>query len=109
MALKIHTELFHEQMVILKTLPEQAIIDGFKGKIDFYVYKGLPVARKWPHYPKRKPHPLEKENQDAFRYCNQLYHTLQAFIQLQYQNMAKGTRLTAKDWFVKAYMKGIDY
>ena len=35
-------------MAKLIALPHQAIIDGFKGTIDFYVWKGLSVARKWP-------------------------------------------------------------
>lgn len=106
---RIPTEVFYETMAVLKVMPEQAIVDGFKGKIDFYLYKGIPVARKWPVWTRREPYPAERANQDDFRYCNQLYHTLQHFIQLQYQRMAQGTRLTAKDWFVKAYMKGIQF
>lgn len=35
-------------MVTLAALPEKSIVDGFKGIIDFYVYRGTPCARSWP-------------------------------------------------------------
>lgn len=38
-------------MAKLSELPAYHIISGFKGKIDFYVWKGLNIARKWPKKP----------------------------------------------------------
>ncbi|GAI98357.1 unnamed protein product, partial [marine sediment metagenome] len=38
-------------MAKLKVLPHQAIIDGLKGKVDFYLHRGIPCARKWPKSP----------------------------------------------------------
>lgn len=37
-------------MARLKTLPNLEIIRGFRGVIDFAVWKGLPYARSWPRY-----------------------------------------------------------
>jgi len=35
-------------MARLKALPSLDIIRGFKGTLDFYMWKGLPCVRKWP-------------------------------------------------------------
>ena len=35
-------------MAKLLQLPEAAIIDGFRGVLDFYVWKGIPCVRSWP-------------------------------------------------------------
>lgn len=35
-------------MAVLKQLPEEHIIKGMKGTVDFYEWKGIAVARKWP-------------------------------------------------------------
>lgn len=45
-------------MARLKNLPSLDIIRGFRGVIDFYVYKGIPCARRWPrHRPGRQTAP----------------------------------------------------
>lgn len=35
-------------MARLDALPSKDIIHGFRGIIDFYLWRGLPVARSWP-------------------------------------------------------------
>ncbi|KKL48984.1 hypothetical protein LCGC14_2320040 [marine sediment metagenome] len=35
-------------MAKLLQLPEAAIIDGFRGVLDFYVWKGIACVRSWP-------------------------------------------------------------
>lgn len=35
-------------MAVLERLPEQSIIDGLRGALDFYVYRGIPCVRSWP-------------------------------------------------------------
>ena len=96
-------------MARLTALPEQAIIDKLKGVIDFYLWKGIPCARKWPYYRKREPTPLEKANQDAFAYCNAIAPFLPEYVKDQYKRMAQGTPLTWRDLWVRAYMQGIRY
>lgn len=96
-------------MAVLDQLPSLAIIDGFKGTIDFYLWKGVPCARMWPIHGKRQPYPDEAAGQQAFSYINKAATTLDPFIIDQYKRMAVGTPLTWKDLLVRSYMKGLDY
>lgn len=96
-------------MARIDILPEQSIIDGYKGKLDFYVHKGQPCVRSWPRYTPRQPYPLEKANQQAFAYINKLWTTIPPFIRQQYQRMAIGTDFRAQDIFVRGYMHGLNY
>lgn len=41
-------------MTVLKDLPQESIVLGLKRSVDFYLWKGLPVARKWPRSPGRQ-------------------------------------------------------
>lgn len=93
-------------MVRLTRLPEQAIIDSLKGVVDFYYCMGIPCARKWPHWPKRDPLPLEKANQDAFGYASRAYNRLPPYVKQQYINMVAGLPFTARDLFTRAYLAG---
>jgi len=94
-------------MAKLETLPEKYIIDGFKGTIDFYEWKGIPVARKWPTF---QPYPFseaQKDNQAAFAYINKLYSQLSLSVIVAYTLLAARTTQTPKDYIVRAYMKGM--
>lgn len=94
-------------MARLAVLPEQAIIDGFKGVVDFYVYKGQPCARKWPRLARYTRSQAELAGQTAFAYAASSWVTLSAEVRQTYVNMAIGTVLTAREWFMKGYMSGI--
>lgn len=94
-------------MAVLERLPAQEIIDNLKGVVDYYYWKGIPCCRKWPHWPKRQPHPDEKINQDAFAYVNRQVKHVPPYLRQQFQAMTAGTVLTWKDIFVRAYMAGI--
>lgn len=96
-------------MAVLTRIPELAIIKGFKGTLDFYVWKGIPCCRKWPTYSPYTPHPSELANQTDFAYINKLWGTVTRAVQNAYREMARPTVYTGKDLFVMAYMKGIDY
>jgi len=87
-------------------MPSQDIIDQFKGKVDFYIYKGQPCARKWPRWHPRESYPAEKANQDDFRAINQAWHYFPEFIKRQFNRMAQGTPYTGKDLCVRSYMSG---
>jgi len=94
-------------MAKLEKLPEQWIIDGFKGTIDFYEWKGIAVARKWPVF---QPYPFseaQKDNQAAFAYINKLYSQLSLSVIVGYTLLAARTSQTPKDYIVRAYMKGM--
>ncbi|GAH51729.1 unnamed protein product [marine sediment metagenome] len=88
-------------------MPSRVIIDGFKGKIDFYLYLGIPVARKWPVWKKRESTPEEKAGQDDFKLINQIAITLPVEIISAYREMATSTPFTWKDLLVRGYMRGL--
>lgn len=88
-------------------MPNQAIIDGFKGVLDFYYWKRIAVARRWPRYFARQPTPAEATNQNDFAYINKLYRTLPSTIIDALTNQALGTTQTPKDYLVRAYLKGL--
>jgi hypothetical protein len=88
-------------------MPYQAIIDGFKGKIDFYVHDGVPCARKWPRSPGHDRAPAVEAQWPLFTEAVQLWPTLPADIQAAYNKMAEGTGLSGRDLFERAYISGI--
>jgi len=96
-------------MAVLKKMPSLAMISMMAGTVDYYLWKGIPCARKWPHWPPRKPYPTEKANQDAFAHAMELTKTLPTFIIRQYKRMAAGTPFRWQDLFVRSYMSGIRY
>jgi len=93
-------------VVRLAALPAQAIIDDFKGKVDFYVYKGQPCARRWPTWPRRVATGQEAANQQAFAYAIKSWNELSEYIRQMYYFMAAGTGLSPRDFFVRSYLKG---
>jgi len=94
-------------MAKLKVLPHQAIIDGLKGKIDFYIWMGIPVARSWPRSPGHdRAHAVEAQ-WSAFTYASQSWLTVSAEIRQAYLNMATNTGLTGRDMFMRGYISGL--
>lgn len=93
-------------MVKIAEMPAQHLIDGWKGTIDFFIYKGQPVARSWPHWHPRKPTEPELQAQIAFGYVNQMAHALPPYIIDQYRRMAASSQCSWKDIFVRGYLYG---
>lgn len=93
-------------MAKLTVLPHQAIIDGLKGKLDFYLWMDIPVARKWPRSPGKRRAPAVEAQWDTFSYASKLWPYLAPEIQEAYRITVHGTNLSGRDLAVKAYMKG---
>ena len=93
-------------MAVLTRLPSMAIINGFKGVVDFYYWMGIPVARKWPR--KIGPHrSLEvREQWSVFANAARLWRELTPAAQQPYVEMASGTIYTARDLFMRGYISG---
>ena len=53
-------------MTRLEQLPEDSIIKGLKGTVDFYYWKGIPVARQWPRKANYTPSPQEQTSRQNF-------------------------------------------
>lgn len=91
-------------MARLAQLPELAIINGFKGSIDFYVWKGLPCARRWPR-PPRGPRSLAVQAQwEPFAYASRLWTLQSKEVQDAYRSMASGSTMSGRDMSIKLYI-----
>ncbi|GAI39660.1 unnamed protein product, partial [marine sediment metagenome] len=89
----------------VKKLPSQAIISGFKGKLDFYVHDGQSCARSWPRSPGKRRSLSVEAQWPAFRYAVQAWITLPEEIKNAYRKMAEGTGLTGRDMFSRSYLQ----
>lgn len=93
-------------MAKLRILPELAIINGLKGKIDFYLWMGIPVARRWPRSPGRQRATAVEAQWPAFSYASKLWGYMDEETQAAYRWTAHGTNLTGRDLQVRAYITG---
>lgn len=90
-------------MARLKVIPHQAVIDGFKGKLDFYVHRGTPCVRRWPRSPGRPLAPGVVAGWPAFAYISSKWSELPQEIKNAYIALATGTRLSGRDMFIRGY------
>jgi len=93
-------------MTKLTALPEQAIISGLKGKIDFYLWMGIPVARRWPRSPGHRRAPDVEAQWPAFIIATRAWSSLSKAVQDAYNETAHGTNMTGRDLQIKAYLRG---
>jgi len=90
----------------IKELPGLKIISGFKGKLDFYYWMGIPCVRMWPSKigPNRSPSVMS--TWAAFTYAARSWTDLPPDIQELYNFMASDTILTGRDLFARSYLSG---
>lgn len=93
-------------MAKLTALPSQAIIDGLKGKVDFYLWMGIPVARKWPRSPGHKRATAVEAQWPTWTYASQIWSKLDEPMRRAYKETAHGTTLSGRDLSQKAYISG---
>ena len=93
-------------MTKLTALPSQAIISGLKGKVDFYLWMGIPVARMWPRSPGHVRAPAVEAQWPAFTVAARLWNNLSQEVQDAYIATAAGTRLSGRDLAMKSYLSG---
>jgi hypothetical protein len=94
-------------MAKLTNLPNQTIIDGFKGKVDYYLNMGIPCARKWPHSPGRNRSPAVQAQWERFAWASREWNNLSPTVQDSYNAMAANTATTGRDLFVKSVISGL--
>ena len=94
-------------MAVLDALPEQSIIDGFKGTVDYYVCRGIPCARSWPRRPRLPRAPGVEAGYAAFTYAARAWTSLSPQVQDAYRTMAHGGRMSGRDLFARSYIKGL--
>lgn len=98
----------------LHALPAQAIIDGLKGVIDYYVHyqtcdrsnagSGTPCARSWPRSPGQERAPAVEAQWAAFAYAAKNWNSLDPYVQEAYKATVQETNLTPRDLFTKAFI-----
>jgi len=93
-------------MAIIKEMPSEAIINGFKGYIDFYYWMGIPVARSWPKSPLGLRSPAVMAQWPAWSYISKQWKDLDPTLRRLYEVQASGTILTGRDLFTRSYLSG---
>lgn len=87
-------------MARLTELPSIDIIRGFKGVLDFYLWRGLPCVRSWPRTPKSRQTEATKAAALLFGQVLKNYRLLADMVLVAYQDIATGTPRTARDVYV---------
>lgn len=93
-------------MAKIKKLPGLAIINGFKGKLDFYVWMGIPCVRSWPRSPGHDRTPAVETQWPAFAFAGSYWESLSTEVQQAYVSMASGFPVTGRDIFTKSFISG---
>jgi len=88
-------------------LPGAAVISGFKGVIDYYVWKGIACVRQWPRSPGHWRAPAVMAQWSAFAEASKLWNELSPEVQEAYKRMAAGTSWSGRDAFTKSYLSPI--
>jgi hypothetical protein len=90
-------------MARLSGVPARSIVLGLKGAIDFYSWKGIPVARRWPRSPgKQRAAPVQEQWAD-FKLITQGFRDIDVSVMPALSSMASGTQLTTKDVAVQLF------
>ena len=91
-------------MAKLANLPHLAVINGFKGVIDYYLHDGVPCARHWPRSPGRRRAPAVEAQWEAFAWAASHWNDLSPEVQAAYVATAADTNMSGRDLFVKSYI-----
>ena len=94
-------------MAILAKLPSEAIISGFKGVIDYYLWMGIPCARKWPNKPQGARSPAVVAAQIPFTDAVAAYQLTSQSVRDAYKLASSGTGYSGYELFIQGYIKGI--
>lgn len=94
-------------MAIIKAMVGQEVISGFRGVIDFYLWCGIPCARRWPRSPGHDRTSLVMAQWPAFTIAAALWNQTSPIVRDAYNFLAPDTGLTGRDWFMRGYLSGI--
>lgn len=91
-------------MARLTALPSINIIRGFKHTLDFYLWKGLPCVRSWPHTPPHRRTPATIAAAALFGSILTSYRLVAPTVLEAYQQNAKGIPRTPRDVYVSGVL-----
>jgi len=83
---------------------EQTIRD-YKHVIDFYYWKGIPCARKWPDRSTKKPGKAQRASIAAFTLANQTLKKLTPHLREYWASLCVGVSYAWPDEFRGKFMK----
>jgi len=93
-------------MAKIAAMPSMAVIDGFRGYLDFYQWCDLVIVRKWPRTNRDSLTPATIAAQKPFAYLNQQLPSLPAEVRESWEWLADQSNLTWRDWANRAYIGG---
>ena len=91
----------------LTKMPNANIISGLKGTIDFYYWKGIPVARQWPRSPGKDRSQAVKAQWPAWGAASKLWVQLSKEYQLLHGAWCGHGRYNPRDLQIKSYLSNI--
>jgi len=94
-------------MAKLTNMPESNIISGLKGTVDFYYWKGIPVARSWPRSPGRQRSPAVMDQWPAWSNASRLWSQLSIRHQEDHRTWCGHGRYNPRDLQIKSYISNI--
>lgn len=94
-------------MAKVKTLPSQAVIDGFRGVLDFYVHMGQPCVRSWPHKIGSNRSSDVRAQWPAFSYLSRSWNDMTPAVQAAFNSLAGDSGISGRDLAMAAYISGI--
>ena len=94
-------------MALLTSMPSQAIIAGYKGKLDFYYWRGLPCCRSWPKSPGKNRAPAVRSQWPIFTVAAREWANLSPEVQAAYNKMAERSGLCGRDLQIRSYLSGL--
>lgn len=94
-------------MVKLAYIPSQAVIDGFRGVVDFACQLGIPYARKWPAPPCGDPPLSVTTKWEPFSYINKAAKDLPSVFIKALRRSSSDSNQSWKDLLIILYYRGI--
>jgi len=93
-------------MAKITKMPGQAVINGFKGTLDYYVHDGVVCVRTWPRSPGPRRAPAVESQWAAFSWAASNWSWLSIEVKEAYNQLAVGTIMTGRDIFTKSFING---
>lgn len=85
-------------------MPQQAIIDGFRGKLDFYEWRGIPCCRRWPQFKATVWPQAVIESQNVFKVAARGWLEVSSEVRAAYASMSTNSGYSPRDLFVAMYI-----
>lgn len=86
-------------MAKLDLFPDDATVIALRKRVDFYYWKGIPVARSWPVYVPYTPSPAELETRQEFQASVKMTGAIGTAVRELYRAQMYGQGVTWVDWF----------